>query len=108
MKYLIKLFIITYTYLFFINPIYADTTIDFYLNDFYNKSNKASQILKELEITLKSGSRKKVCSKQKEAARLGILANKSLIKAYEIEGRTPPLDVIKASQKRWKSILKDC
>ena len=57
--------------------ILADTALDVYMNDFYSKSNEASQILKEIEINLKEGSRKKVCSKQREAARLGLLANKS-------------------------------
>ena len=65
--------------------ILADTALDVYMNDFYSKSNEASQILKEIENSLKEGSRKKVCSRQREAARLGLLANKSLIKAFEIK-----------------------
>ena len=88
--------------------IFADTALDFYMNDFYSKSNEASQILKEIEDTLKEWSRKKVCSRQREAARLGLLANKSLIKAFEIEGANPPSQAIKASQQRWESILKEC
>ena len=88
--------------------IFADTALDVYMNDFYSKSNEASKILKEIEDTLKEGSRKKVCSRQKEAARLGLLANKSLIKAFEIEGANPPMQVIKASQQRWESILNEC
>ena len=86
----------------------ANTALDVYLNDFYSKSNEARQILKEIENNLKEGSRKKVCSKQREAARLVLLANKSLIKAFEIEGIQPPIGVIKASQQRWESILKEC
>ena len=77
------------------------------MNDFYSKSSKASLILKEIETTLK-GSREKVCSMQREAAKLGLLANKSLIKAFEILDNTPPWEVIEASQKRWESILNDC
>ncbi len=96
--------------------IFADTALDVYMNDFYSKSmndfysksNEASQILKEIENSLKEGSRKKVCSRQREAARLGILANKSLIKAFEIEGANPPMQAIKASQQRWESILNEC
>ena len=88
--------------------IFADTALDVYINDFYSKSNEASQILKEIENSLKEGSRKKVCSRQREAARLGLLANKSLIKAYEIQGGQPPLEAIKATQKRWESILNEC
>ena len=93
-----------------ISPVenFADTALDVYMNDFYSKSNKASQILKEIENSLKEGSRKKVCSRQREAARLGLLANKSLIKAFEIEGANPPMQVIKASQQRWESILNEC
>ena len=56
-----------------------DKSIDFYVN--------------KLGMNLL---RKKVCSRQREAARLGILANKSLIKAFEIEGANPPMQVIKA------------
>ena len=88
--------------------IYADTTLDFYMNDFYSKSNEASQILREIENTLKEGSRDKVCSRQREAAKLGLLANKSLIKAFEIEGAQPPMSAIKASQQRWESIMNEC
>ena len=87
--------------------IFADTALDVYMNDFYSKSNEASKMLKEIEDTLKEGSRKNVCSKQREAARLGLLANKSLIKAFEIEGANPPMQGIKASQQRWESILNE-
>ena len=90
-----------------ISPLenFADTALDVYMNDFYSKMNEANRILDEIEKSLKEGSRKNVCSRQREAARLGILANKSLIKAFEIEGANPPMQVIKASQKRWESIL---
>ena len=88
--------------------ILADTALEVYMNDFYSKSYEASKILKEIEDTLKEGSRKKVCSRQREAARLGLLANKSLIKAFEIEGTNPPMQAIKASQQRWESILNQC
>ena len=90
------------------NEIFAETALDVYMNDFYSKSNEASKILKEIEDTLKEGSRKKVCSRQREAARLGLLANKSLIKAFEIEGANPPMQAIKSSQQRWESILNKC
>ncbi len=96
--------------LIIISPVHilADSALDVYMNDFYTKSNKASQILKEIENSLKDGSRKKVCTRQREAARLGLLANKSLIKAFEIEGSNPPMQAIKASQQRWESILNEC
>ena len=86
----------------------ADDSIEEYMNDFYHKSNQASLILKELETNLKDGSRKRVCSRQREAARLGLLANKSLIKAFKVVGTKPPIEAVKASQKRWESILNEC
>jgi len=108
-----KIFIYSLFVLFLISiispvQIYADTTLNFYMNDFYSKSNEASQILREIENTLKEGSRNKVCSRQREAAKLGLLANKSLIKAFKIEGVQPPMSAIKASQQRWESILNEC
>jgi len=108
-----KIFVLTIfiVYLLKINSpveVFADTALDVYMNDFYSKSNKASQILKEIENSLKEGSRKKVCSRQREAAKLGLLANKSLIRAFEIEGANPPMQAIKASQQRWESILNEC
>ena len=90
------------------NKTTAETPLDVYMNDFYTKSNEASKILKEIETTLKKGSRKNVCSRQREAARLGLLANKSLIKAFEAEGSEPPMKAIKSSQKRWESIFNEC
>ena len=87
---------------------FAESALDVYMNDFYSKSNEARQILKEIESSLREGSRKKVCSKQREAARLGLLANKSLIKAFELEGAQPPMRAIKSSQERWESILSEC
>ena len=90
------------------NQILAETELDVYIDDFYSKSNEASKILKEIEMNLKEGSRKNVCSRQREAARLGLLANKSLIKAFEIGGTEPPMKAIKSSQERWEAILNDC
>ena len=88
--------------------IHAETPLDVYMNDFYSKSNQASKILREIETNLKEGSRKNVCSRQREAARLGLLANKSLIKAFEIGGTKPPMEAIQSSQKRWESIFNEC
>ena len=90
------------------NQILAETALDVYIDDFYSKSNEASKILKEIEMNLKEGTRKNVCSRQREAARLGLLANKSLIKAFEIGGTEPPMEAIKSSQERWEAILNDC
>ena len=90
------------------NQTLSETQLNVYLNDFYSKSNEASRILKEIETNLKEGSRKNVCSRQREAARLGLLANKSLVKAFKFGGIEPPFEIIKSSQKRWESLLNDC
>ena len=90
------------------NKAFSNTTFDVYMNDFYFKSTEANLILKEIETTLKTGSREKVCLRQREASRLGILANKSLFKAFEVAGTAPPIESIKASQLRWESMLNEC
>ena len=95
-------------YFIFPKKIISETELNTYINDFYFKTNEASEILKNIESDLKNGSRQKVCARQKEAARLGLMANQSLIKAFEINGNKPPLEVIKANKKRWESILNDC
>tara|TARA_Y100001970_G_C14037672_1_gene751976 strand:+ start:626 stop:955 length:330 start_codon:yes stop_codon:yes gene_type:complete len=107
-RFIIISLLVFLTFIFSTSQTLAETPLDVYINDFYSKSNEASKILKEIETTLKEGSRKNVCSRQREAARLGLLANKSLIKAFEVQGTEPPMEVIKSSQKRWQSILNDC
>ena len=94
--------------MYFPNQVIAENKLDFYMNDFYTKSNEASLILKEIETDLKLGIKKKICSRQIKAAKLGILANESLIKAFQIAETEPPNPSINASQKRWESLLNDC
>ena len=100
--------LIILTCLIFPNQIKADTKLEFYLDEFYSKSNEANELLRNIEIILKNGSRVEVCSMQKKAAKLGISANKSLIKAFEINGSNPPVEAIKASTKKWELILNKC
>ena len=107
-RFIVISFLILLTFIVSPNQTFAETPLDVYMNDFYSKSNEASKILKEIETTLKEGSRKNVCSRQREAARLGLLANKSLIKAFEVGGTEPPMEAIKSSQKRWESIFNEC
>ena len=95
-RFIIISFLILFTFIVSPNKTLAETPLDVYINDFYSKSYQASKILKEIETTLKEGSRKNVCSRQREAARLGLLANKSLIKAFEVEGTEPPMKAIKS------------
>ena len=86
----------------------AENTLEFYMKDFYTNSNEASLILKEIERDMKLGIKEKICSRQIKAAKLGILANQSLIKAFRISGTDAPNSSINASQKRWESLLNDC
>ena len=90
------------------NKVHAEKNLDFYMNDFYTKSNEASLILKEIESDMKLGIKKKICSRQIKAAKLGILANESLIKAFQIAGTEPPNTSINLNKKRWESLLNDC
>ena len=109
MKIIIFSFLIIYSININIpNQVNAEYNSDFYMNDFYTKSNEASQILKEIESDMKLGIKKKICSRQIRAAKLGILANESLIKAFQIAGTEPPNSSINASQKRWESLLNNC
>ena len=109
MKNIIIKFLIIFTInMFFSNHVNAEGKLDFYMNDFYSKSNEASLILKEIESDMKLGIKNKICSRQIKAAKLGILANESLIKAFQIAGTQPPNSSINASQKRWESLLDDC
>ena len=90
------------------NQVNAENKLDFYMNDFYTKSNEARLILKEINGEMKNGIRRKVCPRQIKAAKLGIQANESLIKAFQIAGTEPPSSAINASKERWESLLNDC
>ena len=107
-KIIIDCFLILLFNLHFPNQVNAEKNLDFYMNDFYTKSNEASQILKVIEGEMKSGRRIKVCPRQIKAAKLGILANESLIKAFQIAGTDPPNSAINASKERWESLLNNC
>tara|TARA_A100000164_G_scaffold108058_1_gene95232 strand:- start:140 stop:472 length:333 start_codon:yes stop_codon:yes gene_type:complete len=107
-RIILIIFVVFLTFIVSPNQTLAETPLDVYMNDFYTKSNEASKIIKEIETDLKKGLRRNVCSRQREAARLGLLANKSLIKAFEIGGTEPPMEAIKSTQERWESILRKC
>ena len=108
MKKIINCLLILIFNFHFPNQVNAEKNLDFYMNEFYTKSNEASQILKEIEGEMKSGIRIKVCPRQIKAAKLGIAANESLIKALQIVGTDPPNSAINASKERWESLLNDC
>ena len=109
MKRIIVNFLVIFIIISYIpNQVNGEDKLDFYMNDFYKKSNEARLILKEIENDMKIGIKKEICSKQIKAAKLGILANESLIKAFQIAGTEPPNSSINASQKRWEYLLNDC
>ena len=56
-RFIIISFLILLTFIVSPNKTLAETPLDVYMNDFYSKSNEASKILKEIETTLKEGSR---------------------------------------------------
>ena len=107
-RIIINLLIIFIIHIHIPDKVNAENKLDFYMNNFYTKSNEAKLILKEIESDLKLGIKKKICSRQIKAAKLGINANESLIKAFQIAGIEPPNSSINASQERWNSLLNDC
>ena len=107
-RIIINFLVIFIIYMNIPNQVNAESKLNFYMNDFYTKSNEASLILKEIENDMKLGIKTKICSRQIKAAKLGIMANKSLIKAFQIAGTEPPNLSINASQKRWESLLNNC
>ena len=109
MKRLLILSLIVSISLFFsLKPVKAETDFEMYLSDFYQKQDRASKILKAIEIDLKDGSRDNVCLRQKEAARFGIEATESLIKAFEINGSRSEIDNLQAGLSKWKELRDYC
>ena len=108
MKSRIINFLFIFVILFYPKQVNAENDLNFYMDDFYKKSSEARLLIKEIESEMKLGIRNRVCPRQIKAAKLGILANESLIKAFKIAGIKPPISSINASQKRWKSLLNDC
>ena len=81
---------------------------EMYLSDFYQKQDKASKILKAIEIDLKDGSRDKVCARQREAAKYGIEATESLIKAFKINDSNIEIENLQAGLNKWKELRDYC
>tara|TARA_Y100001978_G_scaffold191764_1_gene196186 strand:- start:407 stop:622 length:216 start_codon:yes stop_codon:yes gene_type:complete len=70
-----KRIIINFLVIFIINintpfQVKADKNLEFYMNDFYTKSNEASLILKEIENDLKLGIKKKIVLGRKKQQNL--------------------------------------
>ena len=106
----ILLLTLIFSFFLFISlaPAKANTEFDMYLSDFYQKQDRASQILKEIEKDLKNGSREKVCARQKEAASYGIEATESLIKAFAANGSKTQMENLQAGLNKWKELRDYC
>ncbi len=109
MKRLLHLSLLFSFFLFILlKPVSAETEFEMYLNDFYQKQELASKILKEIETDLKDGSRENVCIRQKDAANYGIEATESLIKAFEIKGSQTQIENLQAGLNKWKELRDYC
>ena len=94
--------------LFLLLPAKAETEFETYLNDFYQKQEQASKILREIETNLKNGSRERLCARQREAALYGIEATESLIKAFEINGSKTQTENLQTGLEKWRELRDYC
>ncbi len=109
MKRLLLLSVLFSFFLFTsLKPIKANTEFEMNLNDFYQKQERASKILKEIETDLKDGSREKVCTSQREAAIYGFEATESLIKAFEANGSKNQMENLQAGLDKWRELRDYC
>ncbi len=109
MKRLFPLLLISYVLLSFsVISVNAESEFEMYLSDFYQKQEKASKILKEIETDLKDGSRDRVCARQREAASYGIEATKSLIKAFKINGSKTEMENLQSGLDKWRELRDYC
>ena len=109
MKQLFPLLLIFVVFLFFsVISVNAESEFEIYLSDFYQKQERASKILKEIETDLKDGSRDRVCARQREAASYGIEATESLIKAFKINGSISQMESLQAGLDKWRELKDYC
>tara|TARA_Y100001968_G_scaffold302308_1_gene315536 strand:- start:670 stop:1002 length:333 start_codon:yes stop_codon:yes gene_type:complete len=110
MKRLLLLYLIFSFFLFTsLIPVKANTEFEMHLNDFYQKQERASQILKDIQTDLKDGSRDKVCARQREAAIYGIEATESLIKAFEVSnGLRDQTENLQSGLDKWRELRDYC
>ena len=109
MKRLIPLLLISLVLLFSsVISANAESEFEMYLSDFYQKQEKASKILKEIETDLKDGSRDRVCARQREAASYGIEATESLIKAFKTNGAKTEMENLQAGLDKWRELRDYC
>ena len=109
MKRLFSLLLISLVLLFSsVISANAESEFEIYLSDFYQKQEKASKILKEIEIDLKDGSRDRVCARQREAASYGIEATEALIKAFKTNGSKTEMGNLQAGLDKWRELRDYC
>ena len=109
MKRLFPLLLISLVLLFsLVISANAESEFERYLSDFYQKQEKASKILKEIETDLKAGSREKVCARQREAASYGIEATESLINAFKSNGSKTEIENLQAGLDKWRELRDYC
>jgi len=109
MKRLFLLFLISNVIQFLVViSVNAESEFEMYLNDFYQKQEKASKVLKEIETDLKDGSRDRVCARQREAASYGIEATESLIKAFKTNGSKTEMENLQAGLDKWRELRDYC
>ena len=109
MKRLFLLFLISNVLQFLVViSVNAESEFEMYLNDFYQKQEKASKVLKEIETDLKDGSRDRVCARQREAASYGIEATEFLIKAFKTNGSKTEMENLQAGLDKWRELRDYC
>ena len=109
MKHLFPLLLISFFLLFSsVTSVDADSEFEVYLSDFYQKQEKASKILREIETELKDGSKDRVCERQREAASYGIEATESLIKAFKTNGSKTELENLQSGIEKWRELRDYC
>ena len=109
MKRLLHIFFICVVLIsFFDLSVDAESEFEMNLNNFYQKQERASKILKEIETDLKDGSRDRACARQKEAAKYGIEATESLIKAIRIDGSKTEIENVQAALEKWRALNDSC
>ncbi len=108
MKRLFPLLLISFLFFSSVLSVNAESEFEMYLIDFYQKQEKASKILKEIETDLKDGSRDRVCARQREAANYGIEATESLIKAFKINGSKTEMENLQAGLDKWRELRDYC
>ena len=104
--FLLSLFVFLLSFPLF--SVIAESELDMYLNDFYQKQEKASQLLKEIETDLKKGTRDRVCARQREAASYGIEATESLIKALKSKGSQIDIENFEEGLDKWRDLREKC